>query len=265
MAEAIEFTPAQPSGRCAWVTGAARGIGSVIAEHLALQLGHRVVLLDRDHAALDDTCQRLRGLGADAHVTVIDLADRTALRPALRALSATMPADVLVNNAGVAMMRSALDFPEADWDLTLAVNLTAPMLLTQHCLAHMRAAGWGRVVNIASISGLRAGEGRLAYGTSKAALIALTQQFAVEAARWGITVNAVAPGMVQSEMAGRLIDPAQLESMLGRIPQHRYSSAHDTAAAVAFLVSDQASYITGHTLPVDGGFCIAGWLQPTAA
>lgn len=250
--------------RTAWVTGAARGIGAVIAENLALRVGHRVVLLDRDAAALADTAARLREAGAAIDTAAVDLTDRIALRAALIALSARAPADILVNNAGVALVGNVLELPDDDWDQSLAVNLTAPMLLTRHCLPHMRAQGFGRVVNIASISGLRAGTGRLAYGTSKAALIALTQQFAVESARWGVTVNAVAPGMVQSEMAARLIDPAQLVAMLGRIPQHRPSSADETAAAVAFLASPDAAYITGHTLPVDGGFCIAGWLQPTA-
>ncbi len=251
--------------RTAWVTGAAHGIGAVIAEHLAVREGHDIVLIDRDAAALDATRAHLRSLDVDARTAVVDLADRVALGAALDALSARAPADLLVNNAGIALVRPALELPDADWDLTLAVNVTAPMLLTRHCLPHMRARGFGRVVNIASISGLRAGAGRLAYGTSKAALIALTQQFAVESARWGVTVNAVAPGMVQSELATRLIDPAQLESMLGRIPQHRAATPEDVAAAVAFLCSDAAAAVTGHTLPVDGGFCIAGWLQTPAA
>ncbi|MBA3771549.1 MAG: SDR family oxidoreductase [Ramlibacter sp.] len=249
--------------RTAWVTGAAQGIGAGIARHLALAMGMRVALLDRNDHRLRETAALLRAEGAQVETAALDLADGPSIGPASASLAQRFgPAEVLVNNAGIAFAAAAEDYPLDAWERTLAVNLTAPFLLSQACLAAMRTAGWGRIVNIASISGMRAGTGRVAYGTSKAGLIALTQQIAIEAAPWGITANAVAPGMVETELAARMHQPATLAAMLARVPVGRYGLAGEIAAAVGYLASDAAAYVTGHTLAVDGGFVCAGWLLP---
>jgi NAD(P)-dependent dehydrogenase (short-subunit alcohol dehydrogenase family) len=159
-------------------------------------------------------------------------------------------------------MVSAAECPLEDWQATMAVNVTAPMLLMQHALPHMRQKGWGRIVNVASISGLRAGTGRMAYGTSKAALIAMTAQFAVEVADWGVTVNAIAPGPVDTPLV-QANHTAATRSIYGdRIPMHRYGTPQEIANGILFLASEQASYITGQTLAIDGGFTAAGVLVP---
>ncbi len=253
--------PGSAVKRTAWVTGGANGIGRVIAERLGQRLGMRIVLLDRDQAGLEHTAQELSAQGLDVDTQLLDLQDRSGLVDAVTQLAQRLPADLLVNNAGVAITAPATTYKLDDWDKSLAINLTAPMLLTQHCLPHMQTQQWGRIVNIASVSGLRAGVGRVAYGTSKAALIAMTQQFAVEVAKTGVTVNAVAPSMVRSEMCDRLIEPGQMAGLLARIPVGRPSEMHESADAVVFLASDQAGYITGQTLAVDGGFSVAGWLN----
>ncbi len=247
--------------RTAWITGGANGIGRVIAERIGHRLGMRVVLLDRDQASLDRTASELGEQGLDVDIQFLDLQDRASLVDTVAQLAQRLPADLLVNNAGVAITAPATSYKLDDWDKSLAINLTAPMLLTQHCLPHMQQQQWGRIVNIASVSGLRAGAGRVAYGTSKAALIAMTQQFAIEVAKTGVTVNAVAPSMVRSDMLERLVEPGQMAGLLARIPAGRPSEMHESADAVVFLASDQASYITGQTLAVDGGFTVAGWLE----
>lgn len=262
-----ESTTVSPpaSSRTAWITGGANGIGKVIAERVGHAQGMRVVLLDRDEAGLDRAADELAAQGLDVATQLVDLQDREALPKTIAGLSRRLPADVLVNNAGVAIAAPATTYKLEDWDKSLAINLTAPLILTQQCLPHMQQQRWGRIINIASVSGLRAGIGRVGYGTSKAALIAMTQQFAVEVANIGVTVNAVAPSMVRSEMLERLNDPRQIAGMLARIPAGRYSEPHESADAVVFLASDQAGYVTGQTLTVDGGFTIAGWLNTADA
>ena len=139
--------------------------------------------------------------GGRAKSCVVDLRDCAALAKALPELTAEFGVpDIVVNNAAMAALMPAAEYSLDHWTATMAVNVTAPMILIQHALPHMRKRGWGRVVNVASISGIRAGTGRLGYGTSKAALIAMTRQFAIEVAEWGITVNAVAPGPVETPL-----------------------------------------------------------------
>jgi NAD(P)-dependent dehydrogenase (short-subunit alcohol dehydrogenase family) len=251
----------QTLSRVALVTGAASGIGRCVAESLALVHGARVYVLDKDAEAAAAVVRGITAAGGRAKACVVELADGPALRQALPSLTAEFGApDILINNAGVAAMVPAMNCSLDHWQTTMAVNVTAPMLLMQHALPHMRQSGWGRIVNIASISGLRAGTGRMAYGTSKAALIAMTRQFAIEVAEWGITVNAIAPGPVETPLVQANHSDATRAAYGDMVPMRRYGTVEEIANGVLFLASDQASYVTGQTLAIDGGFVAAGVL-----
>ena len=166
--------------------------------------------------------------------------------------------DALVNNAGIAVFKPILETTVEDWSRVLATNLTGPFLCTQACAPVMLRSGGGSVVNIASISGLRASTLRVAYGTSKAALIHLTKQQAVELGEVGIRVNCVAPGPVETAMAQQVHSADIRTSYHDAIPLNRYGMVEEIAEAVAFLCSEAASFINGQTLAVDGGFDAAG-------
>jgi NAD(P)-dependent dehydrogenase (short-subunit alcohol dehydrogenase family) len=253
----------QHVSRVALVTGAASGIGRCVAESLALGQGARVYVLDKDAEAAASVVRGINAAGGRSKACVVDLADGPGLREALPSLTAEFGApDIVINNAGMAAMVPAADCSLDHWQKTMAVNVTAPMLLMQHALPHMKQAGWGRIVNVASISGLRAGTGRMAYGTSKAALIAMTRQFAVEVAQWGITVNAIAPGPVDTPMVQAHHSSSTRSAYGDLVPMRRYGTPAEIADGILFLASDQASYITGHTLAIDGGFTAAGVLVP---
>lgn len=250
--------PMQHTGRCALVTGAASGIGQQIAQALAQQ-GAEVCIVDRNGPAAEATAQAIRASGGRAQALVLDLADSGAVQAALaRHLAQQGPVDILINNAGVVSTQPVDAVSLALWQSTLAVNLTAPMLLTQAVLPGMREKGWGRVVNVSSISGVRAGTGRLAYGSSKAALIAMTAQFAIEVAEQGITVNAIAPGFVDTPMIRTLHGSSKASTYLDVCPMHRFCSPQEVASAALFFASEQASFITGQTLGVDGGYLASG-------
>lgn len=252
------------SSRVALVTGSASGIGRRVAEKLALDQRLRVYVLDRDSDAATAVAQGINAAGGVAHPLVVDLADGARLRGALPMLTQAFgPPDVLVNNAGMAGLVAAADCSLENWQMTVAVNVTAPMLLMQFAIAHMRQAGWGRIVNVSSISGLRAGTGRMAYGTSKAALIAMTRQFAIESGALGITVNAIAPGAIDTPLA-EANHSSETRAAYGRmVPMRRYGATDEVADGIVFLCSEQASYITGQTLAIDGGFVAAGMLVDT--
>ena len=254
--------PKHHTGRVALVTGAASGIGLQIAHDLAQQ-GATVCIVDRNGPAAEEAAQAIRGAGGQALAVVLDLADTTAIEHSMDALLQRFPAiDILVNNAGVVSTQPAADVTLAQWNSTLAINLTAPMLLTQRVLPAMQARQWGRIVNISSISGVRAGTGRLAYGSSKAALIAMTGQFAIEVAARGVTVNAIAPGFVDTPMIRTLHGSSKANTYLDGCPMHRFCSPQEVSAAVVFFCSEQASFITGQTLGVDGGYLASGLFMP---
>ena len=249
----------QHSSRIALVTGAGSGIGRRIAEHLALVDGATVCVVDRDDDAARETARDIDARGGRARTYIVDLANPDDILPLLETIHTQVGApDIVVNCAGIAATIPALDYPLAHWQLTLAVNVTAPMLIQQYVLRSMQAKGWGRIVNIASISGIRAGTGRLGYGTSKAALIAMTKQFAIEAAESGVTINAIAPGPVLTPLIQQMHGGDTVETYSSMVPMHRYGTTDEIAHAVAFLTSDGASYITGETLAVDGGFLASG-------
>jgi len=253
----------QHSARVALVTGGASGIGRCVSEGLALAHGARVYVLDKDSTAATAVANGINAAGGRARPLIVDLADGPGLRQALPSLTAEFGApDILINNAGMAAMIPAVECPLDHWQLTMAVNVTAPMLLMQHALPHMRQKGWGRIINVASTSGLRAGTGRMAYGTSKAALIAMTRQFAIEVADWGVTVNAIAPGPVDTPMVQAHHSSATRSLYGDMVPMRRYGRPEEIADGIFFMASDQASFITGHTLSIDGGFIAAGVLLP---
>ncbi|RZM03029.1 MAG: SDR family oxidoreductase [Variovorax sp.] len=245
------------------ITGGARGIGLAIAEWF-LDRDHRVALVDVDAATLDATATRLAD--ADRVLAVpCDVSDPAQVQAAVdRVVEAFGRIDALVNNAGVAVFKPIGDTSFAEWRQVLSVNLDGAFLCSQACVPHMLRGGrGGAIVNIASISGLRASTLRVAYGTSKAALIQLTKQQAVELGTVGIRVNAIAPGPVETEMAKLVHSVAIRSDYHDVIPLERYGTVQEIASAVGFLCSPGASYVNGQVLAVDGGFEAAGVGLPT--
>jgi NAD(P)-dependent dehydrogenase (short-subunit alcohol dehydrogenase family) len=243
--------------KVAVVTGAARGIGLAVAARF-LEDGHRVALLDIDAATLAATAATLEPRDSVLAIEC-DVADPGQVAAAIDRIAARFGRiDALVNNAGVAVFKPLLETTYDEWSRVLAVNLTGPFLCTQACAPVMLASGGGAVVNIGSISGLRASTLRVAYGTSKAALMHLTKQQAAELGERGIRVNAVAPGPVDTAMAKAVHTPDIRAGYHDAIPLNRYGTEAEIAAAVVFLCSDAASYVNGQTLAVDGGFDAAG-------
>ena len=244
------------------VTGGARGIGLAIAEWF-LAHDHRVVLLDIDRKTLTATGKRL-GTGPRVMAIHCDVSDPKQVKAAVaRIVKGFGRIDALVNNAGVAVFKPSLETTFKEWQHVLGTNLGGPFICTQACAPVMLANGGGAVVNIASISGLRASTLRVAYGTSKAAVIQLTKQFAAELGTVGIRVNCVAPGPVDTDMAKLVHTVAIRQDYHDAIPLNRYGTTAEVAAAVGYLCSPAASYINGQTLAVDGGFHATGVGLPT--
>lgn len=250
------------STRVALVTGAGRGIGLATARRFLTE-GWHVALLDIDAGLLDAAMTALAAPDATLalHCDVADAAGVFAAVP--RAVARFGRLDALVNNAGTAVFKPILDTTPEEWARVLAVNLTGPFLCTQAAAPLMAENGGGAVVNITSISGVRASTLRIAYGTSKAGLAHLTKQQAVELASLGIRVNAVAPGPVDTAMAKAVHTPEIRRDYHDAIPLNRYGLEEELAEAIFFLCSDRASYITGQTIAVDGGFEAAGIGLPT--
>ena len=241
--------------KVALVTGAARGIGLAIAQKF-LSENYRVALLDIDAETLARTVESLSAY--DILPVVCDVADPQQAQTAVAQIAAHFGRiDALVNNAGVAVFKPILETTFEDWTRVLSVNLSGTFLMTQACAPVMLKTG-GAVVNIASISGLRASTLRVAYGTSKAAVIHLTKQQATELGDAGIRVNCVAPGPVETEMAKQVHSADIRTDYHDAIPLQRYGTVEEIANAVVFLCSDAASFINGQTLAVDGGFDAAG-------
>lgn len=255
-------TKVAEEARVAVVTGGARGIGQAIGEWF-LQRGHRVVLLDREADALARTVQALSARGP-VHGIVCDVSRPQDVRRACDEVMARHGrVDALVNNAGVALFKPALEIRFEEWREVLATNLDGAFLCCQAFGAPMVQAGRGAIVNIASISGLRASTLRVAYGTSKAALIHLSKQYAVEFGAAGVRVNVVAPGPVETEMAKLVHSVAIRSDYHDVIPLNRYGTPAEMAEVVGFLCSDVASYVNGQVLAADGGFDAAGVGLPT--
>jgi NAD(P)-dependent dehydrogenase (short-subunit alcohol dehydrogenase family) len=250
------------SHKVALVTGAARGIGLAVAKRFLTE-GWRVALLDILGDVLEKSVAGVNEADATLALTC-DVSDTDAVASALAKIERRFGRlDALINNAGVAVFTPVMETSDADWERVLAVNLTGPFLCTKAAVPLMRKHGGGAIVNITSISGLRASTLRSAYGTSKAGLAHLTKQLAVELAELGIRVNGVAPGPVDTAMA-KAVHSAEIRADYhDAIPLNRYGLEEELAEAVYFLCSDRASYITGQILAVDGGFDAAGIGLPT--
>lgn len=239
-------------GKTALVTGASGGIGAAIARALYAQ-GARVVLSGTREAALAALAAEL---GERAHVCPADLSDRAA-PDALVAVTeaAAGPLYLLVNNAGLTRDGLALRMKDDDWQLVLEVDLTAPFRLGRAALKGMLRRRAGRIVNIASLVGATGNPGQANYAAAKAGLMGLSKALAQEVASRGVTVNVVAPGLVQSAMT-EAMTPAQRDALAERIPLRRIGRPEDVAAAVVFLASEEAAWITGATLHVNGGMAM---------
>ena len=256
------MTKIKQSNGVAVITGGARGIGLAIARWF-LDAGQRVALLDIDEATLKRT---ERELGFADRVLAIhcDVSKPAEVDSSVRQIERRFGRiDTLVNNAGVAVFKPILDTSFEEWRHVLSTNLDGVFICTQACAPVMLRSGGGAVVNIASISGLRASTLRVAYGTSKAAIIALTKQQAVELGDVGIRVNAIAPGPVETAMAEQVHSVAIRADYHDVIPLNRYGTPEEMAAVVGFLCSPAASYINGQVLGVDGGFEATGVGLPT--
>jgi NAD(P)-dependent dehydrogenase (short-subunit alcohol dehydrogenase family) len=251
-----------PPSAVAVVTGGARGIGLEIGRWFLAQ-GHRIALLDNDHETLDRTVAALER-PADVLAVHADVSDPQAVADGIAAVVARFGRiDALVNNAGIAVFKPIGETSYDEFRRVLAVNLDGAFLCTQACAPIMLKTGGGAVVNIASISGLRASTLRVAYGTSKAALIHLTKQQAVEYGNAGIRVNAIAPGPVDTDMAKLVHSVAIRSDYYDAIPLNRYGTTQEMASTVGFLCSPAASFINGQVIAVDGGFDAAGVGLPT--
>jgi 3-oxoacyl-[acyl-carrier protein] reductase len=238
--------------RTALVTGASRGIGKACVQALAAA-GHRIVLAARSLDKLEEAAAEVRAAGAEAYVVGVDLASSESIAAAFKkAASEFGRIDILVNNAGMTKDGLAVRMKQADWEAVLQTNLSGAFYAIQQVLQGMMRERWGRIVNISSVVGEMGNPGQANYVASKAGLIGLTKSLAQELGSRNITVNAVAPGFIETDMTHGLT-PELKQKMIDNTPLRRMGSPEDVASAVKFLASDEASFITGHVLDVNGG------------
>ena len=239
-------------GRVALVTGASQGIGRACALGLAGH-GAKLALAARNQQKLDELARQITSQGGQAAVFAIDVADEEQIKSGIKSVIAQFgKIDILVNNAGITRDQLVMRMKRADWDAVMNTNLTSAYLCTQQVIGSMLKQRWGRIINITSVFGQTGQAGQANYASSKAGLIGLTMAIAREVASRNITCNAVAPGFIETGMTSVLNDEFK-QNALKMIPLGRVGMPEDVANAVSFLASEDASYITGHVLNVNGG------------
>jgi 3-oxoacyl-[acyl-carrier protein] reductase len=239
-------------GRVALVTGASQGIGHACALALARE-GATVAVAARNQQKLDQLAGQIAAAGGKAAAFVIDVADEEQVKSGIKsALAQFGKIDILVNNAGITRDQLVMRMKRADWDAVLNTNLTSAYLCIQQVIGSMLKQRWGRIINVTSVFGQMGQAGQANYAASKSGLIGLTMAMAREVASRNITCNAVAPGFIETSMTAALSEEFR-QSAVKTIPLGRVGSPVDVAGAVCFLASDDASYITGHVLNVNGG------------
>jgi 3-oxoacyl-[acyl-carrier protein] reductase len=240
------------TNRTAFITGASRGIGRACALALS-EAGARVALAARNTTQLEELAGEIRARGREAFAVTIDMTSAESIQEAFAKTAKEFgPVGILVNNAGITKDGLALRMKKDDWDSVLATNLTGSFLASQQVLYQMMRERWGRIINISSVVGEMGNPGQANYVASKAGLIGLTKALAQEMGSRNITVNAVAPGFVETDMTQKLSQELK-DNMVGHIALKRIGRPEDVAAAVRFLASEEAGYITGHVLNVNGG------------
>jgi 3-oxoacyl-[acyl-carrier protein] reductase len=240
------------SGRVALVTGASQGIGRSCALKLA-STGAAVALAARNQEKLNELVREITGAGGKAAAFTVDVSDEAQIKSACKAaITQFGKIDILVNNAGITRDQLVVRMKRSDWDAVLSTNLTSAYLCIQQVIGSMLKQRWGRIINIASVFGQIGQAGQANYAASKAGLIGLTMAIAREVGSRTITCNAVAPGLIETAMTAGLGDEFK-QNAVKQIPLGRVGSPEDVAHAVAYLASEEASYITGHVLNVNGG------------
>ncbi|TDR93424.1 SDR family NAD(P)-dependent oxidoreductase [Enterovirga rhinocerotis] len=246
---------AQAAGRVAIVTGGGSGIGAEICRRFA-QDGLSVVVADRDAANAESVAA---SIGAGARARTLDVVDEAAVDALVKETAEAFGRlDVMVTSAGIGIQKSMLETTEAEFRRILDINVTGMFLCGRAAARVMVGQGSGRIINIASVAGMRGVPGRVAYSASKGGVIAMTKVMAVELGEHGITVNAIAPGPIETALTERMHTDATRAAYNAASPLGRYGTLAELAAAAAFLASEEASYVTGQTLAVDGGMGVAG-------
>ena len=243
-------------GRVALVTGGASGIGFAVASQLA-ELGAKVMIADINLG--NATAAAARMDGAEISVVEVDVCSpAAAIGMVDAAVEQYGKLDILIHSAGVGIEKSFLETKAEEWQRLIDVDLSGTFYCAQAAARQMQENNYGRIVSLSSTAGLRGGTGRAAYGAAKGGVIALTKVMAVELAQYGITANALAPGAIETELVARMHSDATRKVYKAGIPLDRYGTPEETAFAAVFLASEQAGYVTGQILGVDGGFLAAG-------
>jgi len=244
--------------RTAIVTGAARGIGAAVAARLAAD-GFAVAVLDLDEAACGDTVKAIESAGGRALAVGADVSDSEAVNAAVERIATELgPPTVLVNNAGITRDNLLFKMTDQDWDAVMGVHLRGSFLMSRAAQKYMTEAGWGRIVNLSSVSAL-GNRGQVNYSTAKAGLQGFTKTLAIELGKFGVTANAIAPGFIETEMTAATAERVGVpfedfkKAAAAQIPVGRTGKPEDIAAVASFFVSDEASFVSGQVVYVAGG------------